>query len=66
MSTSPRIPVLLYTVDQVAESLQISPRTADYLVASGQIRSITVGRSRRVNADDLAEFAAHGAAVIIK
>lgn len=59
------IPVLL-TLDQVAKALQVSRRTVESLVSSGQLRSVTIGRSRRVTQDDLAQFASRGTAEIIK
>ena len=58
--TARQNPALLHTLNDVAESLRLSRRTVESLIASGQLRSVTIGRSRRVNADDLAEFAARG------
>jgi excisionase family DNA binding protein len=57
---------LLFTVDQVAESLQVSRRTVESLISSGQLRSVTIGRSRRVSQDDLVAFASRGTDEIIK
>ena len=46
----------VYTVAEAARHLKIG-RTAMYeLVMSGQVRSITIGRSRRVPASCIAEY----------
>ena len=47
---------LLYRVDEAAGLIGIG-RTKTYeLVASGQLRSVLIGRARRIPADALAEF----------
>jgi excisionase family DNA binding protein len=48
-----RGPSLLLTVDEVALLLQISKSKAKKLIAAGDIRSVLVGRLRRVRATDL-------------
>lgn len=46
----------VYTVAEAARHLKIG-RTAMYeLVMSGQVRSVTIGRSRRVPASCIAEY----------
>jgi excisionase family DNA binding protein len=46
----------VYTVAEAARQLKIG-RTAMYeLVMSGQVRSVTIGRSRRVPASCIAEY----------
>ncbi|GID98033.1 helix-turn-helix domain-containing protein [Amorphoplanes digitatis] len=46
----------VYTVAEAARQLKIG-RTAMYeLVMSGQVRSVTIGRSRRVPAKCIAEY----------
>lgn len=47
---------LLLDLPQVAEALSLSLRSVQGLVYSGQLRSLTVGRSRRVAVADLAAF----------
>lgn len=59
------VPVLL-TINDVASVLRVSRRTAEYLISSGQLRSVPIGRSRRVTQDDLREFASRGTAEIVK
>jgi excisionase family DNA binding protein len=49
---------LLLDLPQVAASLSLSLRTIQGLVYSGQLRSLTVGRSRRVAVVDLEAFVA--------
>ncbi|MEV6630071.1 helix-turn-helix domain-containing protein [Actinoplanes sp. NPDC051470] len=49
----------VYTVAEAARHLKIG-RTAMYeLVMSGQIRSVTIGRSRRIPASCIAEYLSH-------
>jgi len=57
---------LLNTLDEVAEALRLSRRTVESLIASGQLRSVTIGRSRRVYQADLIDFASRGTDEIIK
>lgn len=50
--------VLVLTLDQVADRLQVSRRTVDYLVRDGLLRPIRVGRSPRVTARELDAYVA--------
>ena len=67
-NVSPRhtIEPVLLTVAEVAESLRLSRRTVESLISSQQLRSVTIGRSRRVRKADLEAFAAYGTAEVIK
>ena len=58
------IEVLLLTVPQAAQALQLSTRTIENLIASGQLKSLKVGGTRRIFSDDLRDFARVGAEVI--
>jgi excisionase family DNA binding protein len=58
-------PILL-TVEEVADSLRLSRRTVESLISSKQLRSVTIGRSRRIHRDDLETFASYGTAEVIK
>jgi excisionase family DNA binding protein len=48
----------LYTLEQVAERLQISRRKLYQLIGTGQLRSIKLGSRRRISEDALTEFIA--------
>ncbi|MHB2168968.1 helix-turn-helix domain-containing protein [Alsobacter sp. R-9] len=52
-SSLPTLPTLL-TVSDVAEVLRVSTRTVRRLIKSRALASVTVGRSVRVRAEDLA------------
>ncbi|MHB2170097.1 helix-turn-helix domain-containing protein [Alsobacter sp. R-9] len=52
-NTRSSLPTLL-TVTDVAEVLRVSTRTVRRLIKSGALASVTVGRSVRVRAEDLA------------
>ena len=54
----PSLPNLLLTLDEVAVSLRISKSKAKKLVAAHEIRSVQVGRLRRVRASDLNSYVA--------
>jgi len=45
-----------YTVEQVAEMLHIGRDKVYYLLRTGQLRSIKIGKSRRITNWNLAEF----------
>lgn len=60
------IEVLLITAKQAAEFLQVSERTVHSLIANQQLRSVTIGKSRRIFTDDLKAFARVGIAKIEK
>ena len=47
---------LLLTVHEVAQRLQVSPRTVERAVTAGELRSVRIGRSRRVAPDDLEHY----------
>lgn len=47
---------ILYPTDEVAQQLGVGLTTAKALIASGELRSIKIGRSRRVPAEALHEF----------
>ena len=47
-----------YTVEQVAEMLHVGRDKVYYLLRTGQLRSIKIGKSRRITAKHLAEFIA--------
>lgn len=44
---------LIVTVPEAARRLSVSTRTAERLIASGELRSVRVGRLRRVTVADL-------------
>lgn len=48
----------LYTLEQVAERLQVSRRKLYQLISTGQLRSVKLGTRRRVSEDALAAFIA--------
>jgi excisionase family DNA binding protein len=47
-----------YTVEQVAEMLHIGRDKVYYLLRTGQLRSIKIGKLRRITNQHLAEFVA--------
>ena len=47
-----------YTVEQVAEMLHIGRDKVYYLLRTGQLRSIKIGKSRRITDRHLADFIA--------
>jgi excisionase family DNA binding protein len=47
-----------YTVEQVAKMLNISRDKVYYLLRSHQLRSIKIGKSRRITDQHLADFIA--------
>jgi excisionase family DNA binding protein len=47
---------IAYKPDEAARLLSISPRKLDELIATKQIRSFKVGKSRRVTADAINEY----------
>jgi excisionase family DNA binding protein len=47
-----------YTVEQVAKMLHISRDKIYYLLRTGQLRSIKIGKLRRITEQQLAEFIA--------
>jgi excisionase family DNA binding protein len=47
-----------YTVEQVAEMLHVGRDKVYYLLRTGQLRSIKIGKLRRITEQHLAEFIA--------
>ena len=47
-----------YTVEQVAKMLHIGRDKVYYLLRTGQLRSIKIGKLRRITEQHLAEFVA--------
>ena len=47
-----------YTVEQVAEILHVGRDKVYYLLRTGQLRSIKIGKLRRITNQHLAEFIA--------
>jgi excisionase family DNA binding protein len=45
-----------YTVEQVAEILHVGRDKVYGLLRTGQLRSIKIGKSRRITSEHLAEF----------
>jgi excisionase family DNA binding protein len=59
---SPREPpqprVQAYTVEEVADLLHVGRDKVYYLLRTGQLRSIKIGKSRRITEEHLAVFVA--------
>lgn len=55
---SQQVEPLLLTTAEAAQRLAISPRQMRNLVAEGRVRSITIGRSRRIPVEQLHRFIA--------
>ncbi|WUH96840.1 helix-turn-helix domain-containing protein [Spirillospora sp. NBC_00431] len=49
-------PVQAYTVEQVAEILNIGRDKVYFLIRTGQLRSLKIGKLRRITDRHLAEF----------
>ncbi|WTR28182.1 helix-turn-helix domain-containing protein [Streptomyces canus] len=47
---------ILYPVNEVAQQLGVGLTTAKALIKSGELRSVKIGRARRVPADALHEY----------
>ena len=47
-----------FTVEEVAEMLHVGRDKVYILLRTGQLRSIRIGKSRRITEDHLAEFVA--------
>ena len=45
-----------YTVEQVAEMLHVGRDKVYYLIRTGQLRSLKIGKLRRITEQQLAEF----------
>ena len=51
-------PLQAYTVEQVAKMLHVGRDKVYYLLRTGQLRSIKIGKLRRITEQQLAEFIA--------
>jgi len=49
---------LLLTVEQAAAELHIARRRVFELIREGELRSVKIGRSRRIRCSDLTDYAA--------
>jgi excisionase family DNA binding protein len=47
---------ILYPTDEVAQQLGVGLTTAKALIKSGELRSVRIGRARRVPAEALREY----------
>jgi excisionase family DNA binding protein len=54
-STNP-IPPQLLNLDEASERLRLSRRGVERLIASGSLRTVTIGRRRLVDERDLRSF----------
>jgi excisionase family DNA binding protein len=52
-------PPLMYRVPEAAEALRISRSHLYELIRSGQVRSVTVGRARRISHAALTDYISH-------
>lgn len=55
-SDAARTPTLLLTVEEAAESLRLSRTLVYELVSSGELRSVKIGRARRVSVRALQDY----------
>ncbi len=53
---STELPRVLLTVEQAAERLSLGRTTTYALVRSGELRSVRIGRLRRIPADSIDEY----------
>jgi excisionase family DNA binding protein len=56
MSTATTPQRLLYTPDNAGAILDVGRTTIYQLIASGELRSVKIGRSRRIPADALEDY----------
>lgn len=56
MTNDSPTPRVLLTVEEAADRLSLGRTTTYALVRSGELRSVQIGRLRRVPADALAEY----------
>ena len=47
-ATKPKLPPQALTIRDVAERLQISPRSVSRLIVTGELKAIRIGRSVRI------------------
>ena len=59
-SAVPRVddtpPPVLFKVPEVAARLNVAENTVHALISTGQLRSVKIGRARRISASALAEY----------
>lgn len=60
------VEIRLLNTKQTAKALQVSTRTIQNLIASGQLPSVNIGRSRRVSVDAIDDFIRNGAVRIAR
>lgn len=53
-------PIKVYTLDEVAQVLQITRRTLYTYVKQGKLKAVKIGREWRVSEDSLKDFLARG------
>jgi len=58
MSTAQEVERLLYTVEETAAALGIGVTKAKELIAAGELRSIKIGRLRRIKISSVQEYIA--------
>ncbi|MDO8378649.1 helix-turn-helix domain-containing protein [Phenylobacterium sp.] len=63
ISTPPHPGQDLFTVDQVADRLQLHPKTVRQYIRDGRLTATRIGKSYRIAARDLAALAGEAAAV---
>lgn len=56
MSNLQDLPRLLYTTEEAAAQLAVGVTKAKELISTGELRSIRVGRLRRITASSLTEY----------
>lgn len=54
----PRAPRVMLTVEQAAAALSIGRTTTYALIKSGELRSLTIGRLRRIPLDEIEAYTA--------
>lgn len=52
----PRVPAVLYRVDEAADAMRLSRSMIYELIRSGQLRTVKLGRRRLVPVDALNEY----------
>ncbi len=58
MTVVPTLPKLLLTVEEAAELLGLGRTTTYALIKSGALKSVLIGRARRIRVTDLDAYAA--------
>lgn len=57
-TTPPRAPRVMLTVEQAADALGIGRTTTFALIKSGELRSLLIGRLRRIPLDEIQAYTA--------